>query len=450
MSKELDKFYLFLKNYIVDILNKIEALSFKVDDNVEVIIENRKKILEIDKSLSNDINLISFFYSEGITDAPQVKNSIKRIVKSLKNSKGLIDDLTKEKEKCEDILNNKEYDFDFFVKMLEKSNLNEKEKLEILKSLALSSCFIDQKKEEVKEDKKDEIKETKKVNKKTPKKLPDLELVVEKEEVKEENKTQELLDRYNGLKERINNINTSYHHLIQGKNESQIRYYESYVEATKSIKSETEKFEFKEYKLIVEIIRLLKCRDEVEELIKDNNLDEELLLIGITEIEDLLSSIDETSKDLSKQLDENNLNNSNIYFFSEDGMTSYFDVSKLDGDEKKIALNFIKDIENGRLDSPISSTKKVLMEETHDYNIYVYLKNKMGISFIKTGLDKLFIMTLANVKTLYSETASLAKRYDRQIKDQMNLINSGDKEFLEKQNNMLSSIKEDLSSGRKM
>ena len=57
MSKELDKFYLFLKNYIVDILNKIEALSFKVDDNIKEFEQKDENYLDIIEILCNNIVL---------------------------------------------------------------------------------------------------------------------------------------------------------------------------------------------------------------------------------------------------------------------------------------------------------------------------------------------------------------------------------------------------------
>ena len=45
------------------------------------------------------------------------------------------------------------------------------------------------------------------------------------------------------------------------------------------------------------------------------------------------------------------------------------------------------------------------------------------MTFIKVGLDKMLILTIGNKKTLYTETISLAKRYDSQIKKQIELIN---------------------------
>ena len=55
MSKEFEKFYLFLKSHIVELLNRIEALSINLDMNsIGRVLSNKKRILEIDESLLND------------------------------------------------------------------------------------------------------------------------------------------------------------------------------------------------------------------------------------------------------------------------------------------------------------------------------------------------------------------------------------------------------------
>ncbi|MBR4177748.1 MAG: hypothetical protein IKR57_00175 [Bacilli bacterium] len=445
MSKEFEKFYLFLKSHIVELLNRIEALSINLDMNsIGRVLSNKKRILEIDESLLNDIDLISFFYSENITDVSQVTESLNRISESIKKATSSVEELIKEKEECEHILNNENYDFNFFVKMLEKSNLTEKEKIEILKSVAYETCFAN----DIKEEKKEEVEEPKtiKIEDEKRKKLPDLGLI---EEDKKEDNTQDLMSRYEALNAIISSINTSYHHLIKGKTEKQINYYEQYVEAVKDVESETNKFEYIEYKLIVEIIKLLKCRDEVEELLKSGKLDNELLELGISEIEELLDGIEKTSEELNKRLSEQNPNDSrNIFFFTEDGETPYFDVSKLDGEERKTVLNIIKDLENGLLDEAMSTTRKVKMNESRDYNIYAYKKNLISMTYIKPTIDKLLILTMAKSKEVFDETISLSKKYDRQIKAQMESIVKEDKGYLDAQNQMLSSIKEDLSNGR--
>ena len=121
MSKEFEKFYLFLKSHIVELLNRIEALSINLDMNsIGRVLSNKKRILEIDESLLNDIDLISFFYSENITDVSQVTESLNRISESIKKATSSVEELIKEKEECEHILNNENYDFKFFCKNVRK------------------------------------------------------------------------------------------------------------------------------------------------------------------------------------------------------------------------------------------------------------------------------------------------------------------------------------------
>ena len=70
------------------------------------------------------------------------------------------------------------------------------------------------------------------------------------------------------------------------------------------------------------------------------------------------------------------------------------------------------------------------------------------MTYIKPTIDKLLILTMAKSKEVFDETISLSKKYDRQIKAQMESIVKEDKGYLDAQNQMLSSIKEDLSNGR--
>ena len=433
--KELNKFYLFLKNYIVELLKQIDNYSITVDNNIESILNNKDRILEIDGFLLNDINLISYFVSERLTEVPQVKESIERVVNSLSHPNVKIDDLKHEKEECEKILNNQDYDFDFFVSMLEKSDLTEEEKIEVLKGLALETCKVHNKTEEAKETKEEKPK------------LPDLESLNKKED----SRMEELMNKYESLRERIDQVGKTYHYLIRGKNERQIKYYESYVEATRLTPSETEKFEFKEYKIIVDVMRLFKCKTEADKYIHNHKMDEELLSLEIEEIEGLLSSVEQTGRELEKQKNEKDLNNARkIYFFTEDGIKPFFNPMVLDGDAKKVVMNIIRDIENGILDNPVTTTKKVLSEENHDYNTYVYLKNKMGLSFVKVSSNKILAITAASVKSVYSDTKSATKKFDNQVKKQMELIIRDDKDYNELQNTIYSSITSGLANGRKI
>ena len=174
------------------------------------------------------------------------------------------------------------------------------------------------------------------------------------------------------------------------------------------------------------------------------------MVISIMEIEELINSINETSKEYTRQLEiQNNSSNSNIFFFSNDMVSPTIDFSSFNSDERKIISNMLRDIAGGILGNS-NVVRKVMMDSNPPFNVYAYKKQKTGLTFIKVGKDKLLILCIGNIKNLFNETINLVNRDKKEIEKQIKFIESGEKEYIENQSKILSTMEEEISSGRKI
>ena len=106
--------------------------------NPSDILMHKSDILLYDESLVSSFDVIEFFVSNGIFEAEQISEEVNKIINapfvsnlSKGNSKIDVNEVTLEIERVKNILSNNEYDFDYYVSLVEKSDLSKADKLNI-------------------------------------------------------------------------------------------------------------------------------------------------------------------------------------------------------------------------------------------------------------------------------------------------------------------------------
>lgn len=195
---------------LCDVLEEI-----KKTHNVQTILDNREFIASLNPIVLDYFKIIEFFRDNDALDADQVNNAASKILnideirnfditkKSIYESKSSYES---ELSKVKSIISSKDYDIDFFNKLLLESTLSDKDKILILSSLAYESSLV--KKNEEKKDKED--KESKKDRK--------------FKKIENTYSIEELLNKYHKLSETLSMYESELEGLWKDKNDSQMEY----------------------------------------------------------------------------------------------------------------------------------------------------------------------------------------------------------------------------------
>ena len=182
--------------------------------------------------------------------------------------------IIKEIEINEKMLNGEYVDYDYLLSIM--FPLAEKDKLSILSTLAYKSCFLGQTKKETKEEVKEE-----------PHQLPDLEAINNKSISHIETLKKEFETKVASANELVK----KYYYLLEERTNKQLGYvkaiYDNVISKGNLI-DEFNKLEYSEQKLNIALYGIVSTKKIIEDLFKQDKIDEDELTLYMLEFNDLL------------------------------------------------------------------------------------------------------------------------------------------------------------------
>ena len=333
----LQRFRDYVTEYQSKLNNKLieieQQLSFKViidtikrEKDYVFILKNKDVLVRIDNSLDSKLKIIDFFVKNNATSAEQFMNVVNEVINSpvINEFERTIADLSQLQnqiklnlEQCSLILNNDRYDEEYYIKLLEMSDLSEEDKLNILSDQAFNAVMI-QSHDNV-------IDESKEVNNKSDSKKSDVDSV----------SSLKIEKRYTKIIADVNDMIGKYYYLIEKQNSNQLKYKKQYMSAIReqSTPIDYDNLSSIQDRLILIILEMIENKQLIEQEMKKivnhevSREDEELINLFLDTLEDNLKVSAETSRqfELDKQ-EENNVGASKVLFLLDDKNQPYINI----------------------------------------------------------------------------------------------------------------------------
>lgn len=410
---ELNRKYNNIENNIIEVKVIVEIIN---SFNVEMILKNKDKLINISSSLEEDINILQFFYDNNAMDTDQVRYTLKSIMNNeIFNRQYDLDKLEKEKDnleneinKCNKILVDKEYDSELLIYLFDKFKIDEQEQINILSKIIYDSC---------------------KGNKRTY-----------------ENKNvdiSKLLERYNRLSEIIKNVVEKYYFLIKGKDEKYINYAKEMCEYIKKSKLDNSQididsnFNYYEESLAVTIISLLEYKKEVDDIVKlvTNNATTQEYSDNIELLLDIIEETIEESKEIIKEYEldnkeKNNSNASNVSILINNEEKVLFDESSFMKEDYKKIVSLIDKLNKGMHDYERGISHTKLQTKYKDYSIFINRTSDMCCAYIRINNEQVLILNFAKLDNIFDSTEQILTKNRDLIKNTVNNITLNDKKTI--------------------
>lgn len=433
------KFNMYLKSYINSSLSK----SYEIDKKLKSgtlydelasnkvpykFIKLKSELVKIDPTFDKYIRIIEYFVENNIPNVPQVEDAMNAILNSESMSKKRDEIELKEKrkqldvdiERCRKIINGEEVEYDFYLSMLDKSFLTNREELDIL----LTKCYESTK------------------------------LVKEKEldtpsiiEIADEFDIGELSKEYEKLKIEAETFISKYYHLIESDNTRQCTYAKELANSIRGIE-DIKIYSTLDKKLIILVFYLIRLKREIESLISSDRIDGESLSIELMFLSDALEEAKSTSIDYNQELKEEIMpSTSSISILDVYGLT--FDVERFNDKEKARLESLIKSLDAGNHDYILKNGdhSKMIQNIISD-SVYINRDYKTNIAYIRVTPDKALIIHASN-GDIFKETMSVLKKNRLSIEKQIELIRQGDEDYTKQQIQVLSSLLSKLDVEKK-
>ena len=428
------KFNMYLKSYINSSLSKAYEIGKKLksgnlyDELVSnkrpfKFIQRRSELIKIDPSFDKYLKIIEYFVSNNVTDAPQVEDAMSAILnsESMTKKRDEIDlkeqkkELELEAEKCKKILNGESVGYDFYLSMLDKSFLTNREELDLL----LAKCY-----------------ESTKLIREKDLKTPDI------VEIKEEYNIDELLSKYDELRIKAEQFISENYHLIESDTARQCTYAKEVADSIKSA-SELDNYSVLDKKIIIEIFYLIRLKKETERIINSDIIDGDSLALELMFLDEALEKCNETSAKYKLELREDIMpSTSNISLLDVYGLT--FDVDKFSDKEKVRLENLIKSLDAGNHDYIIKNgDHSKMLQDVIDESVYINRDYKTCIAYIRVTPDKVLIVHASN-GDIFKETNNILKKNRLSIEKQAELIKANDEGYIKLQTQILMSLLDKL------
>lgn len=402
----------YLKFYLFKLQSSLDAVVMELEAETELtkvrevmtareMLKYKDTVTRLDKSVLKQFEIIKFYLDAGAYEAPQVFNAINAIKRSdILNSANRVQsnnikkaELLDEINKVKNIIDNKETDFDYYVSLLNASDLSEEDKLNLLALKAFES--------------------TKFVKKET---TPSLESIISSVETKEETVDfSDLVARFDELSKQANELKNEFYYLFEGKNASQLSYH---FEAVKACGEEflecIRNYSYKEGAMIACLYCVAKSIEDIKTINTNGTIsDRELYEICLNEMEAIITEANNIKTQIMQSKESQKP--SNILYLTDTHGRLLFDMSEFDSDDKKRIEILINKLENGQYDSIKGGIKSSLVNGT----ITPVLVNKSGniaCSYIRLDDDMVLLLTCETLKNIFSETIKIEKKYIDYIK----------------------------------
>lgn len=402
----------YLKFYLFKLQSSLDAVVMELEAETELtkvrevmtareMLKYKDTVTRLDKSVLKQFEIIKFYLDAGAYEAPQVFNAINAIKRSdILNSANRVQsnnikkaELLDEINKVKNIIDNKETDFDYYVSLLNASDLSEEDKLNLLALKAFES--------------------TKFVKKET---TPSLESIISSVETKEETVDfSDLVARFNELSKQANELKNEFYYLFEGKNASQLSYH---FEAVKACGEEflecIRNYSYKEGAMIACLYCVAKSIEDIKTINTNGTIsDRELYEICLNEMEAIITEANNIKTQIMQSKESQKP--SNILYLTDTHGRLLFDMSEFDSDDKKRIEILINKLENGQYDSIKGGIKSSLVNGTIT-PVLVNKSGNIGCSYIRLDDDMVLLLTCETLKNIFSETIKIEKKYIDYIK----------------------------------
>lgn len=402
----------YLKFYLFKLQSSLDAVVMELESETELtkvrgvmtareMLKYKDTVTRLDKSVLKQFEIIKFYLDAGAYEAPQVYNAINAIKRSdILNSANRVQsnnikkaELLDEINKVKNIIDNKEVDFDYYVSLLNASDLSEEDKLNLLALKAFES--------------------TKFVKKET---TPSLESIISSVETKEETVDfSDLVARFDKLSKQANELKNEFYYLFEGKNASQLSYHFEAVKACgKEFLECIRNYSYKEGAMIACLYCVAKSIEDIKTINTNGTIsDRELYEICLNEMEAIITEANNIKTQIMQSKESQKP--SNILYLTDTHGRLLFDMSEFDSDDKKRIEILINKLENGQYDSIKGGIKSSLVNGTIT-PVLVNKSGNIGCSYIRLDDDMVLLLTCDTLKNIFSETIKIEKKYIDYIK----------------------------------
>lgn len=402
----------YLKFYLFKLQSSLDAVVMELESETELtkvrevmtareMLKYKDTVTRLDKSVLKQFEIIKFYLDAGAYEAPQVYNAINAIKRSdILNSANRVQsnnikkaELLDEINKVKNIIDNKEVDFDYYVSLLNASDLSEEDKLNLLALKAFES--------------------TKFVKKET---TPSLESIISSVETKEETVDfSDLVARFDKLSKQANELKNEFYYLFEGKNASQLSYHFEAVKACgKEFLECIRNYSYKEGAMIACLYCVAKSIEDIKTINTNGTIsDRELYEICLNEMEAIITEANNIKTQIMQSKESQKP--SNILYLTDTHGRLLFDMSEFDSDDKKRIEILINKLENGQYDSIKGGIKSSLVNGTIT-PVLVNKSGNIGCSYIRLDDDMVLLLTCETLKNIFSETIKIEKKYIDYIK----------------------------------
>lgn len=428
----LQRFRDYVTEYQSKLNNKLieieQQLSFKViidtikrEKDYVFILKNRDVLVRIDNSLDSKLKIIDFFVKNNATSAEQFMNVVNEVINSpvINEFERTIADLSQLQnqiklnlEQCSLILNNDRYDEEYYIKLLEMSDLSEEDKLNILSDQAFNAVMI-QSHDNV-------IDESKEVNNKSDSEKSDVDSV----------SSLKIEKRYTKIIADVNDMIGKYYYLIEKQNSNQLKYKKQYMSAIReqSTPIDYDNLSSIQDRLILIILEMIENKQLIEQEMKKivnhevSREDEELINLFLDTLEDNLKVSAETSRqfELDKQ-EENNVGASKVLFLLDDKNQPYINIKDVNFEINKRIKSLIENLEKGLHDYERGIKHSKIMTDNKDDNIYVNRSSTVACSYMRLTKDIVLLIAIDNFTSIYELSKTICSRQRQMVEKYRNL-----------------------------
>lgn len=417
------KFNEYLEKYLSNLnalLDKIEhelsindmLSNIRNIENPKEILKHKDMLLELDSNLAESFKVLEIFDNEGILKGPQVQGAINKIknckaLSNVNNSEIVIRraEIENNISKIESILCGEIEDYDYYVSLVEESDLSETEKINIFAYYALDSIVPVKKIEDVEE-----------------KNISDTEEI--QNDTKEEIDVSDSINRFNDLVKKAQSFQNDFYYLIKKRGKNEIKYIFETVNAVSSDKSNlfyeiARNYSDSESVIVGCLYKIGLLIEEINEIDITNGQkdDKELYDVYLDELSETINVALEKGEELKEIEQLSNGGKHTVLFLLDETGQPLFDMSEFKNYDRDSAARCIEKLEQGIKD--YNKGDKCTIVNGIKERVYVNKQDQMAVSFVTLDKDSVLVLTVdrKDKDRIYNSTINIEKRYRTEIQN---------------------------------
>lgn len=426
--------------YIKGVINDI-----KTKKDYDLILKNRDVLIKLDNSLEGKFKIIEFLVKNNATSAEQFKMVMDEIINSIiidvfdnNYSRLLIlqEQIKRNLEQCDLIINDAGYDYDYYVKLLEVSGLSEKDKLDILSEHAFRTIAIESQ-----------------ITSNVESQLSNNQ-VVDDTEKKTNISSYKVEDRYEKVIVLVNEMITKYYTLIEKQNSNQLKYKRQYISAIRDKNGQIDYSVLSsvEERLSLIMLEMIENKQLIEQEIKEiidhviTKEDEDVINLFIDTLEHNLQLFQETAKQFElDNHEQNNVEPSKILFLLDEQGNPYIGAKEENFETGKRIKALIEKLEKGIYDYERGIKHSKILTDNKSDNIYVNRSSNMACSYVRLTNDIVLVLAINDFRVIYDLSKSICSKNRKAITSYLNFTETELEDLIQSQSNIINNIYENLS-----